>query len=76
MKGNDTMMKSKKLTKENLGALFARWCLWFISAAFILWGWNTIAPYLNAPTFGYWEIFAMRMGLTHVMAILWQRPRK
>jgi hypothetical protein len=35
----------------------------FISAVLIMWGWNTVAPHLNAPQFGYWEVYAMRMGL-------------
>lgn len=42
---------------------------WFISSAFIMWGWNTLAPYINCPTFGYWEIFAMRMGLAYIVQI-------
>ena len=68
-------MKNKKLSAENLGTLFGYVILWFISAAFIMWGWNTLAPHLNAPTFGYWEIFAMRMGLSSVMSILWQHKK-
>lgn len=35
----------------------------FIAAGFLMWGWNTIAPHLNAPTFSYWETFAIYMGL-------------
>ena len=46
---------------------------WFLSAAFIMWGWNVIAPHLNAPLFNYWEIFAMRMALTYITSILWQK---
>lgn len=61
---------------EILSTIIAQVGTWFMSAAFIMWGWNTIAPYLNAPTFNYWEIFAMRMGLTYLMGILWQRPKK
>lgn len=73
------MEENKKVSEklgELIGQLIGHVGVCFISAAFIMWGWNTIAPHLNAPTFGYWEIFAMRMGLTHVMAILWQRPKK
>lgn len=46
---------------------------WFISAAFILWGYSTIAPHLNAPLFNYWEIFSMRMALSCIMHAFWQR---
>lgn len=42
---------------------------WFISSAFIMWGWNTLAPHINCPVFTYWEIFAMRMGLAYIVQI-------
>ena len=48
---------------------------WLISAGFIMWGWNTLAPHLNCPLFTYWEIFAMRMGLTFFMKIIWQKKK-
>ena len=41
----------------------------FISAALIMWGWNTVAPHLNAPQFGYWEVYAMRMGLKSLIKL-------
>lgn len=43
---------------------------WFISTAIIMWGWNTLAPHINCPTFGYWEMFAMRMGFSYFIAII------
>lgn len=46
---------------------------WFISSAFILWGYSTIAPHLNIPKFNYWEIFSMRMALSCIMHAFWQR---
>ena len=52
------------LTKLTSSAV--RWC---ISAAFIMWGWNTLAPHINCPAFTYWEIFAMRMCLASVIQI-------
>ena len=66
-------MKNTRLTKEIVIEFLASVIKWFISVGFIMWGWNTIAPHLNCPIFTYWEIFAMRMGLTWVMHILWQR---
>ena len=48
---------------------------WLISAGLIMWGWNTLAPHLNCPLFTYWEIFAMRMGLTFFMKIIWQKKK-
>lgn len=49
--------------------------IWFISAGFIMWGWNTLAPHINCPLFTYWEIFAMRMGLSFFMSIIWQKKK-
>ena len=59
---------------KTLVSIFAVVARWLVSTAFILWGWSVIAPHLNAPMFTYWEVFAMRMALSHVMAILWQKP--
>ena len=67
------MEENKKSVGEMLGTVVGKIGVWFVSAAFIMWGWNTIAPHLNAPLFDYWEVFAIRMGLTHLMAILWQK---
>ena len=61
---------------ELLSNLFANTFHWFISAAFIMWGWNTLAPHLNCPQFTYWEIFAMRMALSYIAKILWQKENK
>lgn len=67
------MEENKKSVGEMLGTVVGKIAVWFVSAAFIMWGWNTIAPHLNAPLFDYWDVFAIRMGLTHLMAILWQK---
>ena len=47
--------------------------VWFVSALFIWWGWNTFAGHFNYPQFSYMEVFAMRMALTCVCYILWQK---
>ena len=62
-----------KLTADYFGTLMGNVAIWLLSAAFIWWGWSVLAPHLNAPQFGYWEIFAMRMALTHTTKILWQK---
>ena len=51
----------------NLAALIVKW---FVSTVFIMWGWNTLAPHINCPTFGYWEVFAMRMGFSYLTNII------
>lgn len=59
----------KELSRE-AGRFIGKVIVWLISTAFILWGWNTLAPHINCPTFGYWEIFAMRMGFSYITDII------
>lgn len=47
--------------------------IWFASALFIWWGWNIFAWHFNLPQFSYMEIFAMRMALSWICYILWQK---
>ena len=35
----------------------------FIAPLILLWAWGVVAPHLNAPLFGYWEMFAIHLGL-------------
>lgn len=63
----------KKVAREQWKMVFSNVIGWFVSTAFILWGWTVLAPHLNAPLFTYWEVFAMRMGFSYVMALFWQR---
>lgn len=62
-------------TAKNIGYLIGVIALYFASAGFLMWGWNTIAPHLNAPTFSYWETFAIYMGLNALVGIF-QRIKK
>jgi hypothetical protein len=64
---------TEKKVSESISELLASIIIWFISAGFIMWGWNTLAPHINFPIFTYWEIFAMRMGLSFFMSIIWQK---
>ena len=71
-------MKNKQKIMENskkLGEVVGKILVCFISALLIMWGWNTIAPYLGCPLFTYWEVFAMRMGLIQIVKILWQKNK-
>lgn len=70
---NKAFTDKKNKTAENIINILAKIILYFVSAGFIMWGWNVIAPHLNAPLFSYWEIFAMRMALTYITSILWQK---
>ena len=64
---------TEKKVSESISELLASIIIWFISAGFIMWGWNILAPHINCPIFTYWEIFAMRMGLSFFMSIIWQK---
>lgn len=64
------------MNEEKRNELVNKWAVilgtvggWFLSAAFILWGWNVIAPHLNCPQFSYWEVFAVRMALGSIAAM-------
>lgn len=63
----------EKKISDHVSDLIATIITWFISAGFIMWGWNTLAPHINCPLFTYWEIFAMRMALSYFMLIIWQK---
>lgn len=36
--------------KNTITTLFSTIIIWFISAGFIMWGWNTLAPHINCPS--------------------------
>ena len=62
----------KMTTAQALGTIVGKIAVWFISAAFIWWGWNVFAWHFNLPQFEYMEVFAMRMALSQLMVIFWQ----
>ena len=64
---------TEKKVSDHVSDLIATIITWFISAWFIMWGWNTLAPHINCPLFAYWEIFSIRMALSYFMAIIWQK---
>lgn len=70
-------MDFKKMsTGAAIGTILYTVGKWFVTAAFIWWGWNIFAWHFNLPQFEYMEIFAMRMALTSIMKIFWQRTEK
>lgn len=70
------MENTEKTTSEKLGEFFGTIWAWFLSAAFILWGWNVIARYCDLPHLTYWEVFAIRMGFSSIMAMIVRPNRK
>ena len=48
---------------EKFGSFVGRIGGYFLTGAFLYWGWNAVAPHLNAPLFTYWEMMAIRMAI-------------
>lgn len=70
-------MDFKKMTVAQVfGTILGQVTKWFITAAFIWWGWNIFAWHFNLPQFEYMEVFAMRMALGCIMKVFWQRTEK
>lgn len=63
----------KMITAQVFGTMVGKIAAWLITAAFIWWGWNIFAWHFNLPQFKYMEVFAMRMALTFIVQILWQK---
>ena len=72
-KGIDKMDFKNKSAGQIIGTILGQVAAWFLSAVFIWWGWNIFAGHFNLPQFEYMEVFAMRMALTFIMKILWQK---
>lgn len=63
-------MDFKKMNAaQALSTIVGKIAGWFISAAFIWWGWNIFAWHFNLPQFEYMEVFAIRMALSQLMMI-------
>ena len=49
---------------------------WLISSLFIMLGWNALAYYIQSlPIITFWHTFFIRMGISSIMGILWQKVR-
>lgn len=62
--------------KQKISKIIENISFWFISSAFIWWGWNVLAWHFNLPQFNYIEIFAMRMALSAIISIFWKNLSK
>lgn len=67
-------MENVKSIAFKIGYLTGTIAYRLIASGFLMWGWNTIAPHLNAPTFSYWETFAIYMGL-NALAKVFRKTR-
>ena len=71
----ETTKKGKELKKMKklIISIVGKIAVWFESALFIWWGWNIFAEHFNYPQFSYMEVFAMRMAVSWIFYILWQK---
>lgn len=58
--------------KQKISKIIENISFWFISSAFIWWGWNVLAWHFNLPQFNYIEIFAKRI----IISIFWKNLSK
>ena len=49
---------------------------WLISSLFIMLGWNALAYYIQSLSIiTFWHTFFIRMEISSIMGILWQKVR-
>ena len=68
--------KEKTEVFKNIAEFLGTIGSWFLSALFIWWGWNMLAPHINLFTLGYWEVFAIRMAFSSITHIIGKSFRK
>lgn len=56
-------LKTAETVGDILGTIVWALVCWLVAPALLLWGWGIVAPHLNAPLFGYWEMFGIYLGL-------------
>lgn len=76
MEEEKEMLQNKKNIFENIGKFLGTVGGWFLSALFIWWGWNVLAPHINLFTLGYWEVFAIRMAFSYILHIIGKTFKK
>lgn len=70
---NEMSFKSDGNVKQEVLACIIKIAGWFLTALFIWWGWDIFAWNFNLPQFTYIEVFAMRMALSCIVRIFWQK---
>lgn len=52
---------------------FLATALWFfLNPALVMWGWEALAPHLNAPLFAYWEVFCICHGAQWILSFIFR----
>lgn len=59
-----------KSIASQLGSIVGNILWFFLYPALCFWGWNALAPHLNAPLFGYWEVLCIGWGFRWLTANL------
>lgn len=65
-----------EIISKALGQLVGQVVLWFLSAWFLQMGFNTVGalwPSLGLPVVTFWQVFWVRMGLSTLTKVLWQK---
>ena len=60
---------------DNLATFVANALWFFLYPALVRWGWEALAPHLNAPLFAYWEVFCICHGARWSLSFVF-RSRK
>lgn len=72
-------LSSKQSTEDrfidNLATFVANALWFFLYPALVMWGWEALAPHLNAPLFAYWEVFCICHGARWILSFVF-RSRK
>jgi len=75
-KGSSIMKNISEMTvSEQLGTILAWGLKFFLNPALVMWGWEALAPHLNAPLFAYWEVLCICHGANWILSFVF-RPRK
>ena len=66
-------IKKEMSAGKVVGTIFGTIAGWFICAALLMFGWNVVAPHLNAPLFTFWEWVAIYFGLRVIGKALFKK---
>ena len=57
---------------DNLATFVANALWFFLYPALVMWGWEALAPHLNAPLFAYWEVFCICHGARWILSFIFR----
>ena len=67
------MMNVSEMSKSKQLSIILGWGLeFFFNPALVLWGWEALAPHLNAPLFTYWEVLCICHGAEWLLSFIFR----